>query len=332
MKRVRGIVLLFAASSWAQYTPLQPSVVAEPLPTSSLNRRLDSAPTSVVSTDYRIGAEDLLEISVFEVPELSRTVRVSASGEISLPLVGSTRAAGLTQVELEKSLIDLLRESYVKDPQVNVFLKEYKSDPVSVVGAVKIPGLYHIQTRKSLIEVLAMAQGFSESDKMLPGRTIVISHKQPIGDAATGSSAVEEIPIKELLESGETKWNVAIYPGDIIKVVPAGTFYVAGDVNQPGSFALRDFDNVSSVQAVAMAGGTKKTAKLKEAVIIRRDTSGNRIEEKLDLNQILRGKAPDARLSANDILFIPGSVKKEAGLRGLEAAINVATGVLVFGL
>jgi protein involved in polysaccharide export with SLBB domain len=143
---------------------------------------------------------------------------------------------------------------------------------------------------------------------------------------------MQEIPIKALLESGDTKWNVPIYPGDVVKVVPAGTFFVAGDVNQPGSFPLMDFDNVSTIQAIAMAGGTKKTAKLKEALVIRRDASGNRIEEKIDLKLVLAGKARDPQLGSNDILFVPGSVGKEAGLRSIDAAIQVATGLLIWGL
>src|SRR3990172_8557191 len=130
-----------------------------------------------IRQDYRIGPEDLIEISVFEVPELSRTVRVSASGDISLPLIGTMKAAGFSPGELEQAITASLRQSYVKDPQVSVFLKEYRSDPVSVVGAVKIPGLFQIQTQKTLIELLAMAQGLSESPRMLPGRTIVVTHK-----------------------------------------------------------------------------------------------------------------------------------------------------------
>lgn len=286
--------------------------------------------------EYRIGPEDLIEVSVFEVPELSRTVRVSASGEISLPLIGAVRAAGLSPLELEQVLTERLRTNYVRDPQVSVFLREYKSDPVSVMGAVKVPGLYQIQTRRSLVEVLAMAQGFSESPRMLPGRTIVITRKQPPAGSVPGvgeSSGAEilEIPIKELLQSGDPKWNAPVYPGDVIKVAPAGTFYVAGDVNQPGGFPLTDFDDVSAIQAVAMAGGTKKTASLKDAMIIRRDAAGNRIEEKIDLKRLHQGKVADAKLGANDILFVPGSVGKEAALRAIEASIQVATGMLIWG-
>lgn len=296
--------------------------------------------------DYRIGPEDLVEISVFEVPELSRTVRVSASGDISLPLIGTMKAAGFSPLQLEQAVTGALRQSYVKDPQVSVFLKEYRSDPVSVVGAVKAPGLFQIQTQKTLIELLAMAQGLSESPRMLPGRTIVVTHKSggsqdavkasAIADNKTSGqpqwAAVEEIPLKELLESGDSKWNVAIYPGDVIKVVPAGTFYVAGDVHQPGGFPLTDFDFVSAIQALAMAGGTKNTAKLKDAVIIRRDAGGNRVEEQIDLKKLYEGKVADVKLGANDILFVPGSVSKAAGLRAIEASIQVATGLLIWGL
>ena len=359
----------------AQETPKDPQTSAAPLPAATQlatgaahdwnEKLLETAQSSrsAAKKEYRIGSEDLIEVTVFEVPELSRTVRVSASGEISLPLIGAVKASGLSPAELEESLTDALRRTYVKDPQVSVFLKEYRSDPVSVVGAVKMPGLYQIQTERRLIELLAMAQGFSENPKMLPGRSIVVTRKaQPAakqagseessspdvgpnagpdvaarGDASPaasgdGSSRIIEIPIRALLESGDPKWDVPIYPGDVIKVIPAGTFYVAGDVNQPGGFALTDFDDVSSIQAVAMAGGTKKTAKLEDAMIIRRDAAGNRVEQKVNLKAMLGGKAPDVRLSANDILFVPGSVGKAAGLKGIDAAIQIATGLAVWGL
>jgi len=300
------------------------------------------ASVSQARQEYRIGAEDLIEITVFEAPELNRSVRVSAGGEISLPLIGTVKASGLSPMELESVLEELLRRSYVRDPQVSVFLKEYRSDPVSIVGAVKVPGLYQIQTRRNLVEILAMAQGFSEGPQLLPGRTIIIA-RQPNrertietgSESAPESPEVIEIPIKELLQSGDPKWNVPVYPGDVIKVVPAGTFYVAGDVNQPGGFPLTDFDNVSAMQALAMAGGTKRTANLKGAVIIRRDGAGNRVEERIDLKRVYQGQGADIKLTANEILFVPGSVGKEAALRAMEGAIQasmyLATGLLVWG-
>ena len=304
-----------------------------------------------VLQDYRIGPEDLIEVAVFEVPELSRTVRVSASGEVSLPLIGSIKARGMSPLQLEQVLTDRLRGSYLQDPQVSVFLREYRSDPVSVMGAVKMPGLYQIQTQKSLIEVLAMAQGFSEGPQHQPGRTIVITRKPatrwvdktssvpeegssnpadpdvPTGGMAAGSL---EIPIKQLLQSGDPKWNVPLYPGDVVKVAPAGTFYVAGNVNRPGGFPLTDFDNISVIQALAMAGGSLKSASLKSSVIIRRDSTGNRVEEMIDLRRVLKGKDPETMLGANDILFVPGSVGKAAALRAIETSIQLATGVIIW--
>src|SRR5262249_17364519 len=121
------------------------------------NERLKEVATGKIQmgSDYRVGPGDLLEFSVFEVPELSKTVRVSASGEISLPLIGKLPAAGFSPIQLEQRLRELLRVNYVKDPQVTVFIKEFHSDPVSLLGAVKMPGLYYIQTAKSLVEVLA---------------------------------------------------------------------------------------------------------------------------------------------------------------------------------
>jgi len=302
-----------------------------------------SAPLPV-QEDYRIGTEDLLEVSVFEVPELSRTVRVSGSGEVSLPLLGAIRVAGMTTRELEQDLTRRLKGTYLLDPQVSVFMKEFKSDPVSVVGAVKLPGLYQIQGRKTLIELLAMAQGFSEGPMRQPGRTIIVTRGpktqwQVANDSATGEgSAVGaqtggesiEIPIKQLIQTGEAQWNVPIYPGDVVKVVPAGTFYVAGDVSHPGGFPLRDFEYVSVIQALAMAGGPLKTSDLRHSVIIRRDAEGNRVEQEIDLRKARKGEDAEIALGENDILFVPGSVTKAAALRALEATIQIGTGILIW--
>jgi protein involved in polysaccharide export with SLBB domain len=200
--------------------------------------------------------------------------------------------------------------------------------------------LYQIQTSKSLIELLAMAQGFSEGSIRQPGRTIIVTRNPKTQwrvsgngtDSGLGRAEAEsiEIPIKELIQSGEAKWNIPIFPGDVIKVVAAGTFYVAGDVNRPGGFPLQDFDDVSVIQALAMAGGPLKTSDLKHALIIRQDAAGNRVEEEVDLRRARRGEDAGLRLSENDILFVPGSVTKAAALRALEATIQVGTGVLIW--
>ena len=358
MKRLCVGVILFLGVQWlSAQQPTVPANAVEEM--HNWNERLLEAAqvpggnSSQIPRDYKIGPEDLIEVSVFEVPELSRAVRVSAGGAVSLPLIGAVPVVGLSPLEVEKKLTGLLRQSYIKDPQVTVFLKEFRSDPVSIVGAVKMPGLYYIQTEKSLIEVLAMAQGFSDGPTRLPGQEILITHKARTGqppveaslatadslssetsavaaDEKTDWAEVVEVPIKKLLESGDPKWNVPIYPGDVVRVVQAGTYYVAGDVNHPGGFPLTDFEHVTTLQALAIAGGTKRSAKMGEALIIRRDASGNRIETKVDLKKIERGQAEDLDIGANDILFVPGSVTKQAVLRAVEATIQVATGVLIW--
>ena len=358
MRSMRNMILAILLCSWIPILSAQ-SVTPLEEPAQTLRqwngRILESAarPGSRQGPqDYRIGPEDLIEISVFEVAELSRTARVSATGKISLPLLGQVEVVGLTPLELERVLTTLLRQSYVKDPQVTVFVREYRSDPVSVVGAVKVPGVYYIQGPKKLIEVLAMAQGFAEGPHMQAGQTIVITHSpksfpmtdagrsqevedisspgDPLKEEPTAWAEISEVPIKELLQSGDPKWNVPIFPGDVVKVVPAGTVYVAGDVNNPGGFPLTDFDQISAIQALAMGGGNKRSADLKNAVVIRVDKDGNRTEEEINMKRILQGKDPDVTLGANDILLIPGSMTKTAALRALETAIQLGTGILIF--
>ena len=346
------LVLASPALLVAQQLPL-PSDTGQKL--RDFNERLAeearslNSPLTAGREDYNIGPEDLIDISVFEVPELSRTVRVSATGEISLPLIGTLKVVGQSPIAIEQMLRDTLRKTYVNDPQVVVFMREFHSDPVSIMGAVKMPGNYQIQTHKSLVEVLAMAQGFTEGPARRPGRDIVVTRKVSHSeipsarssdagasgaDPAVGSKnddpEIVEVPIKELMNSGDPKWNILIYPGDVVKVVPAGTVYVAGDVTRPGGFPLTDFDNVSVIQALSMAGGPLRTAVRKNTVIIRRDAKGNRLEQKVDLGRVLKGQDPDVMLGANDILFLPGSASKAAALRTLESSIQMATGMLIY--
>lgn len=334
--RLVVVVLLGVAVCFGQ----QPPIVKNPGSTArEMNEPLLQAPKpsldSAQPQEYRIGPEDLLDISVFEVPEMSRTVRVSASGEISLPLLGQVQAAGLTALQLERSLTEKLQQTYIKDPQVSVFLKEFKSDPVSIVGAVQAPGPYYIQLPKSLLEMLAMAHGLPDAPRG-PGRFILVSRGRramsqvPAGGGSAPEPQTLEIPVAELLKAGGERWNVTIYPGDVIKVTPAAQVYVAGDVNRPGAFTLTGLDSISLIQALALAGGTIKSAKLSDSVIIHNDDKGNRTEQKVDLKRVLRGKEPDILLVANDVLFIPGSMTKTAALRAVEAGIQISTGLLIW--
>ena len=299
--------------------------------------------------DYQIGPEDLLEISVLEAPDLNRTVRVSDDGAISLALLGSIQVAGLSTRQLQAVLEDRLRQTYMKDPQVSVFVQEMRSHPVSVFGAVEKPGVYQIRCAKTLVEVLSMAQGLAND----AGDTvIVVRHAADPGDLAvtallvSRSTAVTDSPVvpipstasrtteegitvnlKDLLDSSDPRSNVLVYPGDTVKVARAGIVYVVGQVHKPGGFLLKTNENISVLQAIALAEGMTSNAKGKEARIFLAGTNGSPKEVPINLDKILAGKAPSPLLKPDDVLFVPNSGGKEA-LHVLEQSTAGIVGAL----
>jgi polysaccharide export outer membrane protein len=320
------------------------------------NKRLqeliqNAEPAPVPSAgEYRIGPYDLLKINIFQAPEMDGQVRVSASGDISLPLLGGVQAAGLTPKELEFVLQELLRRSYMKDPHVSVFVSEMQSHPVSVFGAVKTPGVFQIRGVRTLIEVLSLAEGLAED----AGETVIVMRgaglqngtpqdaagagtpsgsAPPLDRTALGPSpeTTIEINLKALLETGEPQYNIPIYPGDIVKVTKAGIVYVVGAVKKQGGYILKTNENISVLQAVALAEGLKTSASKKRSAIIRTDENGERTEIPVDLGKVLAGKAPDPMLQPDDIVFVPDSLAKAAALKGIEAVVRTISGVIIFG-
>lgn len=284
----------------------------------------------------RIGPEDLLNISVFEAPEMNSTARVSASGEISLPLLGAVHAAGLTPSELESVLKARLRGAYLKDPHVGVFVQELQSHPISVVGAVKVPGVFQIRGEKPVIEVLSMAQGLADD----AGDTVLIvrggefagpGNSNAASFPSQSNGAIEEIDLKKLLDSADSSWNLPVRPGDIVKVPRAGIVYVVGEVQKPGGFVLQNNESISVLQALALAQGPTHTSAIGRSRLIRTDpVTGKRTEIPMNLGRILAGKAPDAFLQPKDIVFVPNSAGKTVFYRGSEAALQTAAGVAIY--
>jgi polysaccharide export outer membrane protein len=328
-----------------------------------LKELLDSNPSApaVSAREYRIGPEDVLNINIFEAQELNREVRVSAGGDISLPLLGSVRAAGLTPRELEFVLQELLHRTYMKDPHVSVFVREMQSHPVSVMGAVRRPGVFQIRGSKTLLEVLSLAEGLADdagetaiilrgaalSTEPEPATDRSAATDQPSSGAqntvdakavASGLNGDRSIPenavqvnLKDLLESDDSRSNPLVHPGDIVKVTRAGVVYVIGEVRRPGGFALKSNEKISVLQALALSEGLTRTAAKAEARIIRTDQqSGERKETPIDLGKILAGKAPDPVLDPKDIIFVPNSAAKTTLNRGVEVAAQMLTGLLIF--
>ena len=328
------------------------------------NRRLgqlvnaNSTATDSDWGEYRIGPDDVLDISVFAAPELNRMVRVSSSGDISLPLLGSVRSAGLTPMGLESYLEDLLRRSYVKDPHVSVFVRDLQSHPVSVMGAVKAPGVFQVRGPKTLLEVLSLAGGLSDD----AGDTAIIMRRAtsvsqpdrvpstistafpPASDTATGASSGNAHPdsdsqeaegvqvnLKDLLDSADRHYNLAVYPGDIVKVTRAGVVYVVGEVKKPGGFTLKSSEKLSVLQAIALSEGLMRTAAKSNARVIRTDPiTGERKQFRIDLNKIMKGKDQDVVLESRDVVFVPNSAARTTFSRGAEVAAQTLTGLLIF--
>jgi polysaccharide export outer membrane protein len=283
--------------------------------------------SDVKQGDYSIGSGDLLGIEVFDVPELSRDVRVNETGYISLPLLPSKiRATGLTPYQLQDKLAELLQmNGLVSTPQVTVSVKEQHSQPITVIGAVKNPMVIQALRRTTLLQALSQAGGISDE----AGSTVIVTRTgADDSDPPDGVDASEPLApqtftvnLSDILESGDPRFNIPLIGGDVVSVPRAGIIYVVGAVNRPGGFLLQnDLDRMTMLKMLSLAGGTTSTAKMKDAVILRKNLdTGKRDQVPVDLKKVMQLKTQDVFLQPNDILFVPDS----AGLRALHRAGDV---------
>lgn len=266
------------------------------------------------SREYRIGPQDLLEISVFEVEKLNKTARVSSQGNINLPLIGILRVKGLTTDELEKEIRNLLADKYLQDPQVTVLIKEYRNQRISVMGAVKNPSVFDVTGPKTVLEMLAIAGGLREDAGPLlfllrPPKEEEIFQKEK-GDYDRRPETFV-IDLEGLLIEGNLKLNVPLLHGDVINVPISGRVFVGGEVKSPGGFPKGNKMTLS--QAIIQAGGLKFQADASVTRLIRYAEKGTN-KEVLTFNvyAIQKGKDGDPYLKENDIVFVPSSVVKTA--------------------
>jgi polysaccharide export outer membrane protein len=286
------------------------------------------------STDERtgsvLGPNDQLTIRALDAEEISdKTYRVSGNGDLALPMIGTIKAAGLTVGQLESAVASAL-EKYIRHPKVSVTLTEVHSQPVSVIGAVATPGVVQLQGTKTLVEVLSMAGGVRND----AGQSVMITRQQQWGSLplagvrpdATGQFSIAEVRLKDVLEARNPEQNIAIRPNDIISVPRAETVYVLGAVKRAGNFVLNERDALSVLQVLSMAGGLERTAAPQKAKILRITPGATRrAEVALDLKMIFSGKTADVVLQPDDILFVPDSTQKRAGLRIVEALMSIGT-------
>lgn len=251
--------------------------------------------------EYRIGSKDLLEIKVVELPELNLAVRVSEDGSITLPLIGRVELGGLTKDAAERKIAALLAEKYVNNPQVSVFIKEYQSNRVALIGAVKTPGMYEMIGTMNLLELISKAGGFSDNT----GNDLYVTR-----EGKDGSQIKLTINLDDLIINGNQNLNIPLQPRDIV-TVPVDKIiqvYVWGEVKNPGALSVKLSKKITLMQAIAQAGGTTITAK-KSAVVIKRknEKTGKDIQIKANLNNIIKGKAPDPPLKEGDVVYVPES-------------------------
>jgi polysaccharide export outer membrane protein len=288
--------------------------------------------------DYRLGPEDQVSIRVVELEKLqlenTLAPKIDVNGNLNLPIIGHLHAEGLTVNELEKEIASKL-SNVLQNPSVSVSIVQYRSHPVSVLGAVRNPNVLQVAPHRRLLEVLSMAGGLATD----AGDKITVSRRRsmgplPLSDAVMDGSAdcyVGKVDVRTLMRASAPGLNIEVLENDVITVSRAELVYVIGAVKKAGGFTLGEHEQMSVLQALSLAEGLDHAASPKSARLLREDLPGKeRREIPVDLKPIMTGSAPDVALRANDILFIPTSGTKLATMRGIEAAIQLGTGAVIW--
>jgi polysaccharide biosynthesis/export protein len=308
-------------SALQQIAPTQPRVAAMPSPYPQLGPILQNQPGSVVTTTtsapVALGPGDLLDIGVFDSPELTTRVRISSEGDFTFPLLGKLQVAGMSPQQVQ-DLIErrLVEDNFVRQPQVAVFVSEYANQAVYVLGEVNKPGAYPTIGSHRLFDFVSAAGGFT----LRAGRSITVSrHSTP--------DKPEVVRVSH--DPKFTAENPSIGPGDTVYVGQAGVVYVVGEVTRSGGFLLDSDQHLTVMQALALAEGTKPTASLKGTRLVRTTDKG-REEILLDLAKIAHSKSPDPFLQDRDIIYVPNSATRTGMKRGFETAIQAVVGAAIY--
>jgi polysaccharide export outer membrane protein len=304
-----------------------PSTTADPATATP-----SAAPTNVSS--YILGPEDQITVQVFSANDIpDKPVQIDNDGEVTLPMIGSIHAAGLTVDQLQDKLV-IAYKKYFKDPQVTVQVSDFRSQPVSVAGNVIKPGVVQLRGNRNLMEVIGQAGGLQADagDSVLITRSLS-EGPIPVAGAftdSTGKYSVAHINIRSILSGKDPEANILIKPHDVITVPRARLVYVLGNVTRPGGYVLTENETMSITQIIALAGGWDKTAALSAARILRSDGGPTREQIHADIKKIMENKAPDVQMQPDDILYIPNSFGKVLGARGAESGVGLLTGVLIW--
>jgi polysaccharide export outer membrane protein len=284
---------------------------------------------------YLLGPGDQITVSLRDRKEIEiKPAFVGLDGTVDLSYAGRLRAEGRSTEQVARE-IEAKLTSIVQNPKVTVEVTEYGSQPVSVLGAVNKPGVVQLRGRKSLVEVLSQAEGL----KTEAGNSVKITRPKssgpiPLSNAkedSSGQFTMAEVSIKGLLDASVPEANIQIRPHDVITVPRAELIYVLGNVHKPGGFPLSERESMTVLQALALAEGVQPGAVTQNARILRAAGTSGRMEVAVDVKKMLQNRAPDQPLLPNDILFIPNSSSRAVGLRLLEAGVQMATGIAIWG-
>jgi len=247
---------------------------------------------------YRIGPRDLVEIRVFETPELNVSRRVTEDGDINLPLVGPVKVAGLTESEAAHKIKEVLEGKLLQRASVAVQVQEFRARPIAVIGAVRQPGNLSFSGRWTLLEALTAAGGLNDNH----GNLIYVLRR-----ADNGLSDQVAVPADDLLVRADPKLNIPIFAGDLINIPGAieVTVYCLGEIKAPGAVSLKSSDRISLLAVIARAGGLTDRASSK--ILIKRNGPSGPTELTADYKRILAGKDPDVELKAGDVVVVKES-------------------------
>lgn len=303
-------------------TPVSPRI--------QITKTAGAAEVESIQPAQRIGPGDLLSISVADCPDLTRNFRVSNDGLLVLPLVQQKiRAAGKEPDEIETELSEsLVRDGILVRPVVSVSVVEYRSVPVSVLGAVRKPITFQAVGYTTLLDAITKAEGLSPE----AGQEVLVS--RPAVSASGANNLIQHISLKGLMEDADPTLNIRLYGGEEIRVPPAGKVYVLGNVKKSGAVFMSDDNDTTVMKAIALSEGLEPFYS-HEALIYRREVGKkDRKEIPVQIDAIMHHKSPDVHLEANDILYIPDNHGKKVAAETLERlagfASSTASGLLVF--
>ncbi len=303
------------------------SVAAQSVSSSNVGAGASALSESPNVPADKLGPQDLVGITVYDSPELTRSVRVDEDGTIRLPMVRKhIQAAGLTADELENAITAaLVDEQILVSPVVSVSVIEYHSRPITILGAVRTPTTFQVIGNVTLFDAISRAGGLADN----AGTEVFVSHA-PSSVSGTSVSLTERIPVSSLLDANSPEANMRLEPGDSIRVPEAGQIYIVGNVKRPGPFTITNNSEMTILKAMSIAGGLDSFA-TRTAYIYRVDEiNGHKEEIPINLKKILARKSPDVPLYANDMVYVGNEPGMRVSAKVLEIAVGV--GLAVTGL